>query len=319
MSKEFEEGEIFCMGTNIIQKLYGENINGVIGTVEKEMRRLEGLMNFYKASSEIGRLNDFGFQREQSLSAEVFELIESAKKFSELTRGAFDITIGKLTKLWGIFTENAGVPSCQSIKTALETVGYKKLAFNKVKSTVKFLESNMAVDLGGIAKGYAADRALELYKAFGVEAGFINLGGNVLVFGQKPDAESWSIGIQNPFENRGEIIGAVTVKDKSVVTSGSYVRYFESDNVRYHHILDPRTGYPADSELMSVTVISKGSMEGDALSTAAFVLGLEKGLEFIEGLQGIDAIFITKNRQVVMTQNIRQDLYITEESGFNCI
>lgn len=173
----------------------------------------------------------------------------------------------------------------------------------------------MKIDLGGIAKGYAADRAVQIYKQNNVSAAFINLGGNVMVFGEKPDNSNWSVGVQEPFKSRGEVIGVINVKNESAVTSGNYVRYFEEKGVKYHHIIDPRTGYPANSNLMSVTVISRDSMECDALSTAAFVLGDKEGMQFIKSY-GAKAVFITKDKKVKMTSNVKEDFYLIEDSGF---
>lgn len=315
MSSEYSEGEIFCMGTNIVQRVYGYNAKETIKEVENEMKRLEALMNFYKASSEIGMLNNCGFEKKVRLSCEVFDIIKKAKYFSEISDGAFDISLAPVIKLWGVFTKEQRVPGEKEIKEKLSLVNYNNLILDESYNTVKFSKENMKIDLGGIAKGYAADRAVQIYKQNNVSAAFINLGGNVMVFGEKPDNSNWSIGVQEPFKSRGEIIGAINVKNESVVTSGNYVRYFEDKGLKYHHIIDPRTGYPAESNLMSVTVISQNSMECDALSTAAFVLGDEKGMQFIKNY-GAKAIFITKDKKVKMTGNMKEDFYLIEDSGF---
>ncbi|MFL0249709.1 FAD:protein FMN transferase [Clostridium neuense] len=315
MSSEYLESEIFCMGTNIIQRVYGSNARKTIKKVENEMKRLEASMNFYKASSEIGILNNCGFQKKVKLSRDVFKIIKKAKYFSEISQGAFDISLAPVIELWGVFTKHERVPLEKEIKETLSLVNYNNLILDESENTVKFYKENMQIDLGGIAKGYAADIAIKIYKQNNIRAAFINLGGNVMVFGEKPDNSNWSIGVQEPFKSRGDIIGVVNVSNKSVVTSGNYVRYFEDKGVKYHHIIDPRTGYPADSNLMSVTVISQNSMEGDALSTAAFVLGDKEGMQFIKNY-GAKAIFITKDKKVKITSNMRQDFYLIEDSGF---
>lgn len=315
MSSEYLESEIFCMGTNIIQRVYGSNARKTIKEVENEMKRLEASMNFYKASSEIGILNNCGFQKKVKLSREVFNIIKKAKYFSEISQGAFDISLAPVIELWGVFTKHERVPLEKEIKETLSLVNYNNLILDESENTVKFYKENMQIDLGGIAKGYAADIAIKIYKQNNIRAAFINLGGNVMVFGEKPDNSNWSIGVQEPFKSRGDIIGVVNVSNESVVTSGNYVRYFEDKGVKYHHIIDPRTGYPADSNLMSVTVISQNSMEGDALSTAAFVLGDKEGMQFIKNY-GAKAIFITKDKKVKITSNMRQDFYLIEDSGF---
>lgn len=315
MSNEYLESEIFCMGTNITQRVYGSNARETIEEVENEMKRLEALMNFYKASSEIGILNNYGFEKRVELSREVFYIIKKAKFFSEISQGAFDISVAPVIKLWGVFTRNERVPLEKEIKEKMSLVNYNNLILDESENTVKFSKENMKVDLGGIAKGYAADRAVQIYKQNNVSAAFINLGGNVMVFGEKPDNSNWSVGVQEPFKSRGEVIGVINARNESVVTSGNYVRYFEDKGVKYHHIIDPRTGYPADSNLMSVTVISQNSMEGDALSTAAFVLGDEEGMRLIENY-GAKAIFITKDKKVKITSNMEEDFYLIEDSGF---
>lgn len=315
MNDECFESEIFCMGTNIIQRVYGSNARETIKEVENEMQRLEALMNFFKASSEIGMLNNYGFKKKIELSREVFYIIKKAKYFSEISHGAFDISLAPIIELWGIFTKNQRVPLEKEIKERMSLVNYNNLILDESENTVKFSKENMKIDLGGIAKGYAADRAAQIYRQNNVNAAFVNLGGNVMVFGEKPDDTNWSIGLQEPFKSRGEIIGVINVRDESVVTSGSYVRYFEDKGIKYHHIIDPRTGYPADSNLMSVTVISQNSMECDALSTAAFVLGYEDGMRLIKDYRA-KAIFITKDKKVKMTSNMKEDFYLIEESGF---
>lgn len=318
MSMKYFDSEMFCMGTNITQRVYGENGEEVSFEVQREMRRLEKLMNFYKTSSEVSLINEVGFEREVKLSKEVFEVIKSAKYFSERTYGAFDVTLAPVIKMWGIFTESPRVPSNKEILKALQCVGYSNLILDDNKRTVRFMKENMKIDLGGIAKGYAADKAVQIYSKNRVKGAFVNLGGNVIVFGEKEDEDEWNIGIQNPLKMRGEILGAVKVKNKSVVTSGSYVRYFEKDNIRYHHIIDPKTGYPADSDLLSVTIISKNSMLCDALSTAVFVLGYEKGINLLtHEFEETSAIFITNDKKVKVTDNIIEDFVLVEESGFD--
>ncbi|WP_347460529.1 FAD:protein FMN transferase [Clostridium sp. DMHC 10] len=232
-----------------------------------------------------------------------------------MSQGAFDISLAPVIELWGVFTKHERVPLEKEIKEKISLVSYNNLILNEGENTVKFSKENMKIDLGGIAKGYAADRATQIYKQNNVNAAFINLGGNVMVFGEKPDNSDWSVGVQEPFKSRGEIIGVVNITNESVVTSGNYVRYFEDKGVKYHHIIDPRTGYPVDSNLMSVTVISQNSMEGDALSTAAFVLGDKEGMQLIKNY-GVKAIFITKDKKVKITSNMRQDFYLIEDNGF---
>jgi FAD:protein FMN transferase len=170
------------------------------------------------------------------------------------------------------------------------------------------------VDLGGIAKGYTGDEAIKIYKRNNIKSAYINLGGNVVVLGNRPDGSPWRIGIQNPRAANGLYIGVVKVTGKAVVTSGDYERYFERNNVRYHHILDTKTGYPADSGLISATIITDVSMDADALSTATFVLGLEKGMKLVNSLKGVEAVFITKDKKVYVTEGLKSSFTFDDES-----
>lgn len=175
------------------------------------------------------------------------------------------------------------------------------------------------MDLGAIAKGYAADRAIEIYKQYGVESAFVNLGGNVAVLGNKPNGDLFRVGIQNPLLQRGQCLGAVNAANKTVVTSGDYVRYFEKDNKKYHHILDPRTGYSAESFLMSTTIVSKQSIAADALSTAIFILGLEDGIKLIDNQEDMEAIFITKDKEIYITKGLKEDFIFFKTEGFTLV
>ncbi|MFT8315600.1 MAG: FAD:protein FMN transferase [Clostridium sp.] len=316
---EFYEMETFCMGTVISQRVFGEKAEIAAAKVEEEMKRLEALMSFFLESSEISKLNRAAGKQEVELGCESLYVLNRAKYFSQICGGTFDITIGPVAKLWGIFTDHAKVPSKEEIDRALSFTGYKDITIDNGLGTAKLEKTGESVDLGAIAKGYAADRAIEIYKQQGIESAFINLGGNVLVLGNKPDGTPWKVGIQNPLLERGQCLGAVKAVDKTIVTSGDYVRYFEKDNVKYHHILDPRTGYPANSGLMSATIVSEKSIGADALSTAIFILGLEEGMKLINGLKDMEAIFITKDKEIYVTEGLRKDFILFEGTDFSAL
>lgn len=309
--------ETYSMGTNILQRVYGDNGEEALKLAVEELERLEKLLSFYRPSSEISLINQRAGMDYTTLSAEAFYIIKKAKEYSKLSSGAFDITMAPVIELWGIFTKKQRVPNRDEISRAKALVDYKDILIDEGASAVMLKSEGQKIDLGGIAKGFAADKVLKIYKDKGIKSAFINLGGNVLVLGDKPGGTKWSIGIQNPFEPRGVCIGAVAVTDKTVVTSGDYVRYFEKDGMRYHHILDPRTGCPSASEVMSVTVICDTSIDADALSTAVFILGLHDGLKLIEGLSFADAIIITKDKKVYATKGIEESFtFAGEEGGF---
>ena len=240
---------------------------------------------------------------------ETAELIRYGIAFGDLSGGVFDISIGALTDLWDIPNNNGTIPAQSQIDAALATVDYRQITVDG--NTVTLGNPDAALDLGGIAKGYAADRMREYLNANGACEGFINLGGNVLTLGQKANDEPYHIGIRKPFGEDGETITAVDVTDRSIVTSGRYERYFEKDGHIYHHILDPKNGYPYDNGLNGVTILSDSSMVGDALSTICFALGQEKGTEFLSSMPSnnflnptlasettLQAIFIDENNEL---------------------
>lgn len=227
---------------------------------------------------------------------ETAELIRAGITYGEQSNGVFDITIGALTDLWDIPNNNGFIPDEKAIEKAAATVDYTQILVEGNTVTLKDPEAKL--DLGGIAKGYAADQMKKYLNAHGVNEGFINLGGNVLTLGEKADGKPYRIGIREPFSKEGETITAVDVTDRSIVTSGRYERYFEKDGHIYHHILNPVTGYPYDNDLNSVTILSDSSMEGDALSTICFALGMKKGMEYIQSMPDIDAIFIDTDNEL---------------------
>lgn len=315
----FYEMESFCMGTIISQKVYGENAKIAVIEVEDEIKRLEGLMSFFLESSEVSKLNKAAGQYEVELSDEVLFVLNKAKYYSEICQGSFDITMAPIARLWGIFTSREKIPSQEEINEALKLTGHNYLSINNHLKTSKLEKSGQCVDLGAIAKGYAADRAVEIYKQHGVESAFVNLGGNVAVIGNKSNGDPFRVGIQNPLLERGQCLGAVNAVNKTVVTSGDYVRYFEKDNKKYHHILDPRTGYPAESSLISTTIVSKESIDADALSTAIFILGLEAGIKLIDSQEDMEAIFITKDKEIYVTKGLKEDFTFFKTDGFTLV
>jgi len=315
----FYEMESFCMGTIISQKVYGDNAKIAAIEVEDEIKRLEGLMSFFLESSEVSKLNKAAGQYEVELSDEVLFVLNKAKYYSEICKGSFDITIAPIARLWGIFTSREKIPSQEEINEALKLTGHNYLSINNNLKTSKLEKSGQCVDLGAIAKGYAADRSIEIYKQHGVESAFVNLGGNVSVLGNKPNGDPFRVGIQNPSLERGQCLGSVNAANKTVVTSGDYVRYFEKDNKKYHHILDPRTGYPAESFLISTTILSKESIDADALSTAIFILGLEAGIKLIDSQEDMEAIFITKDKEIYVTKGLKEDFTFFKTDGFTLV
>ena len=263
--------------------------------------------------SELYRLNHrllspvSGTDDTYELSEPLAELLSIGLSYSQACQGAFDITIAPLTSLWDFTAQTPLVPDEEDILTALASCGYENVVLKGQLITLPSPDTQF--DLGGIAKGYIADRLKEYLLSRQVKSALINLGGNVLCVGEKINNTPFKIGVQKPFAQRGENLLTVSVKDKSVVSSGTYERYFEKDGVLYHHILNPQTGYPYENNLAAVTIISDHSADGDALSTACFALGLEKGLAFAESQSDVQAIFVTKDNEIYYTRDFESKVH----------
>lgn len=304
----------FAMGTIIDQQVYGNNAIKASQEVLAKIKELEELWTINAEGGDINKLNQHAGQGAVDLNPETIRILESARRISELSGGAaLDITVGPLVKAWGIGTDQAGIPAEDTIKELIQLVNYQDVQIDEPHNRAGLAKAGQVVDLGGIAKGYAGDAALAIYKQNGIKSAFINLGGNVAVLGHKPDGSPWSIGIQNPRGHNGEIIGIVRLADKAVVTSGDYQRYFMKDGQRYCHILDPETGYPADSGLMSVTIIASSSTEADGLSKV-FVLGLEKGMDLVKRYGQAEAIFITQDKKIYVTPGLQGNFQLEDET-----
>jgi thiamine biosynthesis lipoprotein len=230
-------------------------------------------------------------------------MIKKSIEYSKLSDGAFDITVGPLVDLWKIGTKDARIPSPEEIKNTLPLVGYEKMEVDESQGTVMLEKPGMVIDLGGIAKGYAADEVVNIMKKHDIKSALINLGGsNVYTIGKKTDGSIWRIGLQHPRKNQGGgFLGIIGESNKAVSTSGDYERYFIVDNKRYHHILNPKTGYPADNGVISDSIITDNSMDADAMSTVVFVLGPEKGMEFIKSLSGAEGIIATSDYKLMVS------------------
>lgn len=263
--------------------------------------------NFSKTISEsdTSRIN-MSAGEPVEVSDNTVELLDSALKYSRLSEGAFDITIAPASNLWDFQSGKGMPPQKNELEEAVTHINYQNISINN--NQVKLLDQKAEVDFGGIAKGFIADKIAAYLKEEGVQSAIINLGGNIMTVGGRPNGSDFNIGIQKPFETHSEILGSVSVKNKSVVTSGIYERFFRYDNKLYHHILNPETGLPIENNLLSVTIISDSSVDGDALSTACFVLGVEKGKALIESLEAVDAIFVTKDGQTHMTSGIGTEI-----------
>jgi thiamine biosynthesis lipoprotein len=305
------------LGTTVTIRIYEGAEEAIFERAFDRVTEIEERMSTSTAdyqSTELLEVNRAAGENPVEVSEDTFYVVQRGLEYSRMTDGAFDITIGPLVDLWGIGTEYAAVPEEQEIDELLPKVDYTRVELDPEKRTIYLPEPGMGLDVGGIAKGYAAEEVARILREEGIEHALLDFGGNILAMGKKPDGSMWKIGIQNPQQQRGDFLGIVEDEAMTVVTSGDYERYFEKEEVRYHHIIDPRTGYPARTGLSSVTIVSEDSTEADALSTAAYVMGIEKGAKLIEELDGIEAAFVTKERGVYMTSGMPSRFEVTNES-----
>nr|WP_207653576.1 FAD:protein FMN transferase [Clostridium peptidivorans] len=300
----------FFMGTVVKISLYDKKDENIISKAFDRIKEIENEVSINKEGTELDKLNSFAGKEPLKVKDDTYMMIKKGLEYSKLSQGSFDITIGPIVKLWSIGLPEAKVPTELEISDKLKLVEYKDVKINEDKS-IFLKRPGMIIDLGGIAKGYTADAVVDVLKQNGVKSAVIDLGGNVFAMGSKTDGQPWKIGIQNPFELRGKIIGTIEVQNKSIVTSGIYERFIEKDGKRYHHILSPFNGYPYNNEIAGVTIVSDKSIDGDALSTTVFSKGLNGGMKFVKKTKGIEAIFVTKNKEVYITDGLKNNFKLT--------
>lgn len=305
------------LGTIITAKAYGANAQEALNLAFNRVGEIENKMSRYLTDSEVDLINQNAGKKAVPISEDTFFVIQSALDYAEKTDGALNPVIGNISQLWGIGTEDAKIPTQDELNMFLPHLDYQQLILTQDPYTAKLTSDKMRLDLGAIAKGYAADEMARILSENGITSALLNLGGNVVVLGEKPDHTPWTIGIQDPTQkNRGEIAGIIKAKDISVVTSGSYERYFEKNGIRYHHIIDPATGYPAQNGVISSTIITQSSTLADALSTAIYILGKDKGLDLIESLSNVEAVIITDDDHIHTSSGISDDIFILKSEVF---
>ena len=293
----------FVLNTVATITLYGEADESLIDECFDLCRYYEALLSRTDENSEIYKLNT---RQISEVSDETAELIAKSLEYGAISNGKFDITIEPLSALWNFTSDTPSVPSAEEISEAQSKVDYTTVSVSG--NTVTFANDYARLDLGAIAKGYIADKVKELLVSRGVTKAIINLGGNILCIGGKSDTDGFVIGIQYPFDEGS--IASVSVRDLSVVTSGTYERYFEQNGVLYHHILNPETGYPVESDLLSVTIVGENSCACDALSTTCFALGKASATALIESMEGYYAIFVTSDYKLWFTKGAEEALLI---------
>ncbi len=301
------------LGTACTVRIYTGGSAAAMDAAFARLAEIDARMSITTQDSELVRVNAASGVRPVKVTSDVLAVTSLGLRFSQDGDGAFDITVEPLVKLWGIGTTAARIPSPQEIKTALARIGCKDLVVDEKSSTIFLKRKGMGIDLGSVAKGYAADEAARILRDHGVTASLVDLGGNILATGHKPDGSRWRIAIQNPEEARGTSIGYVDITAGSVTTAGTYERYFEQDGKRYFHILDARTGYPAWNGLSAVAIVAADSTTADGYDTLVFTLGLEKGMKLVEDTKGlIEAVFITDRHTVYVTPGLAGRFTLTD-------
>ena len=265
---------VFAMDTVMTFTVYGENCEEAADAAVDEIERLDALLSIGSDESEVSILNASGTL---TVSDDTAYLITRALEIYESTGGLFDMTISPLMTLWGFPSQEYYVPTEAEIAALLPFVDSSQVT---ISGNTVTLGEGQQIDLGGIAKGYASSRIMEIYEEYGITSGMVSLGGNIQVLNVKPDGSNWRIGIQDPDASSGTTIAVLEVAGKAVITSGGYERYFEQDGETYIHILDPRTGYPVTSDLSSVTIVSEDGTLADGLSTALYIMGLEDAIAY---------------------------------------
>lgn len=294
----------YGMNTHIICRVIGEETQRAVSEAKREIVRLEEKLSRFLPDSEISKINLYAGLGTFKVSAETYEVILFARRLSEMTKGLFDITIAPLVDLWN-YNHFSDVPSSMEIEKTMNKISYEDLILNPVHRSVGLRRAGQSIDLGGIGKGYASERCIRIFNQLGVASAYINIGGNVSTLGNKSDDSPWSVGIRHP-RCHDRLIGAVRVTGKAVVTSGDYERYIsDCKGNRWHHILNPITGYPACSGLVSVTVVAKNAVVADALSTAIFVGGSDRGLGYLSKFPGTEAILVDNHLKVSITKGLK--------------
>lgn len=293
------------MGTSVEVIVWSPDRDASEEAVERayaEVERIEKKLSVRKKDSRITEINQWAGTKPVEVDDEMYRLIRESKRFSEMSGGAFDITVQGLGDIWDFNRPGFREPGPDRVKRGLKRVDYRKIRLNERDSTVFLEEGGMEISLGGIAKGYAVDRAVGILRESGIKGGIVSAGGDLLAFGRKGNGEVWKVGVRNP-RDLSKNICVLPVSNLSVATSGDYERYRMVDGKRVHHIIDPRTGYPS-TECMSATVAARSAMTADALATAVFVLGPEAGLALLEGLPGVEGIVVDSDGKITASTGL---------------
>ncbi len=299
--------QLFAMDTFMSFTAYGKNCEKAVDAAIDEVERLDALLSTGKETSEVSRINAAGGGE---VSEDTAVILQEAMEVYQRTEGLFDVSIYPLMELWGFPSQEYHVPTREELLEVLSLVDASKIAFDG--TYIKLLEGQR-IDFGGIAKGYTSARVMDVFQEYGIHSGMVTLGGNVQVLNKKLDGSKWQVAIRDP-EHEGKILGVLGVENQAVITSGGYERYFKEDGETYIHILNPRTGYPADKDLISVTVISEDGMLADALSTSLYLMGREEAVSYWERYgEEFEMVLVTEKGEILVTEGICEEFETEEE------
>ena len=299
--------QLFAMDTFMSFTAYGKNCEKAVDAAIDEVERLDALLSTGKETSEVSRINAAGGGE---VSEDTAVILQEAMEVYQRTEGLFDVSIYPLMELWGFPSQEYHVPTREELLEVLSLVDASKIAFDG--TYIKLLEGQR-IDFGGIAKGYTSARVMDVFQEYGIHSGMVTLGGNVQVLNKKLDGSKWQVAIRDP-EHEGKILGVLGVENQAVITSGGYERYFEEDGNTYIHILNPRTGYPADKDLISVTVISEDGMLADALSTSLYLMGREEAVSYWERYgEEFEMVLVTEKGEILVTEGICEEFETEDE------
>ena len=308
--------QLFAMDTYMEFTAYGKNSEKAVDAAIEEVQKLDTMLSAENSKSEVYALNEQG---NLQATDDLAELILRGKEIYQETDGLFDDTIYPVMKLWGFPTGNYHVPTAAEVQKKLALVDGNKVEIqtrdsdekgrdSKEKAKFVTLGADQQIDFGGIAKGYTGQKLAELFQEYGVSSALVSLGGNIQAIGTKPDGSSWKVGIRDPKGGQQDYIGVLSVENQAVVTSGGYERYFEEDGKTYIHIINPRTGYPADGDLLSVTIVSRDGTLADGMSTALYIMGYEKACQFWrQRREEFNVILVTDDGKIHISENLKEN------------
>lgn len=306
----------YMIGTVVNITVYGDYDDDIFDKSFDIIRDIESKMSLNIDTSELNEINANAGIHPVAVSESTFDVIERSLYHSKVSDGAFDISAGSLVSLWQIGSDKASIPPAEALADAIDTIDYKNIWLNRDSLEVFLKEEGMIIDVGGIAKGYAADRVGEYLSSRGVERAIVDAGGDIYLLGKGSNGGPWKIGVKDPFtSSRNDYLGIVSATQPSIVTSGVYERFLEieGDDTVYHHILDPKTGYPVQNDIQGVTIVSDSTMDSDGFSTSVFVLGLEEGMKLVESTDNVEAIFVMDSKEVYVSSGLRGLFELTSD------